>query len=233
MTRISTTGLRILAGSLFCFAATFAAEAQDAQVAPIEAAPIEVKPATPVAAAAAAQAVKKVDKAAAKLTAPKAELKKAEAAKVAPKAAAAPGQAVKKVVAASPCKGLDQKACGGIKACSWIVPKDANDKTGKVQEPYCRKTAGVALKKPAVANPAAASAPGIRKVQSAEKPLPPVLPESAGTSPSAGAKAVAPKVVATKNKVLNAATATTKDVVEKPAAAAAKAVTGTPAAPAP
>ena len=32
----------------------------------------------------------------------------------------------------SPCKGLDQAACGAASACQWIAPK-----SGK-QKPYCR-----------------------------------------------------------------------------------------------
>jgi hypothetical protein len=39
--------------------------------------------------------------------------------------------------AASPCKGLDEKACKGKAAeCTWIVPKK-----GK-QKPYCRLKPG-------------------------------------------------------------------------------------------
>jgi hypothetical protein len=71
---------------------------------------------------------------------------------------------VKKVATVSPCKGLDEKTCGGNKACAWIVPKDPNDKTGKLQEPYCRKVAGVALKKPMVKPAAAAVAPAAKTV---------------------------------------------------------------------
>ena len=81
--------------------------------------------------------------------APAAAKPAAPAAQATTKAAGTPAPAakVKSAAAPSPCKGLDQTACGGNKACAWIVPKDANDKTGKVQEPYCRKVAGVALKK--------------------------------------------------------------------------------------
>ena len=74
------------------------------------------------------------------------------------KPAAAKPVVAKKVASVSVCKGLDEKLCGGNKACDWIVPKDPNDKTGKLQEPYCRKIAGVALKKPMVKPAAAASA---------------------------------------------------------------------------
>lgn len=83
----------------------------------------------------------------------------APAAKPAPapatSAAATTAPAPKKVAAVSPCKGLDEKSCSGNKICSWIVPKDPNDKTGKVQAPYCRKVASA--KKPATAKPAAAA----------------------------------------------------------------------------
>ena len=95
-----------------------------------------------------AAAAKVMAPATAKTTAPA-----TAAAKPAPAAAATTPVApvkpmARKMAAPSPCKGLDAAACGSNKACGWIVPKDANDKTGKLQEPYCRKVAGVALKKP-------------------------------------------------------------------------------------
>jgi hypothetical protein len=87
----------------------------------------------------------------------------------------------KKVATPSPCKGLDEKACGGNKICAWIVPKDPNNKTGKLQEPYCRKVAGVALKKPAVAKPvttpaAATTTPAAKPVTAAKPATPPAPP---------------------------------------------------------
>ncbi len=100
--------------------------------------------------------------------------------------------AVKKAAAPSPCQGLDEKSCSGVKACSWIVPKDANDKTGKVQDPYCRKVAGVALKKPAV-QPAATAAKTAAPASNAATALPPPAANTATATPSAKtvAKAVA------------------------------------------
>lgn len=74
---------------------------------------------------------------------PKTAAKKVEAKKAATNKKA---DAVKKAKPASACKGLAQDACGTNKACAWITPKDANDKTGKVQKPYCRMVAGVAKK---------------------------------------------------------------------------------------
>lgn len=59
----------------------------------------------------------------------------------APAKAAAPAKAK---AAASPCKGLDEKSCKGDTQCGWIVPKKVDAKTGKVDNPYCRKIAGVA-----------------------------------------------------------------------------------------
>ncbi len=120
----------------------------------------------------------------------------APAATAAAPAAAKPA-APKKVVAVSPCKGLDEKSCGGNKACGWIVPKDPNDKTGKLQEPYCRKIAGVAAKKPAV-KPAtaavkpAAVAPAPQVTTTSTPPPAASAPKKPATAAAAGAKAPAP-----------------------------------------
>ena len=79
-------------------------------------------PAAAKAAPAAAAPVAKAAPAAAKPAAP--------AATTAAAPAAAKPAAPKKVAAVSVCKGLDEKGCGGNKACDWIAPKDPNDKTG-------------------------------------------------------------------------------------------------------
>ena len=79
--------------------------------------------------------------------------------------AAAPTTAPAKArAAASPCKGLDEKSCKGDTQCGWIVPKKVDAKTGKPDNPHCRKIAGVAKaaadKKAAGAGtPAKAAAP--------------------------------------------------------------------------
>jgi hypothetical protein len=117
----------------------------------------------------------------------------ASAAKPAATTAAAPAKAVVKKAAVSVCKGLDENGCKTNAACGWIMPKDANDKTGKVQPAYCRKVAGVAAKKPAApaaakaaAAPAAAKAPAA-PATAAAKPAPQVT-----TTTGATAKAPAP-----------------------------------------
>ena len=70
-----------------------------------------------------------------------------------PAAAVKPKAPVK---AASACKGLDETGCKANAECGYVVPTKADAKTGKVDKPYCRKVAGVAVKKPATAAPAAA-----------------------------------------------------------------------------
>ena len=72
-----------------------------------------------------------------------------------PAAAAKPKSPVK---AASACKGLDETGCKANAECGYVVPTKADAKTGKVDKPYCRKVAGVAVKKPAAAAPATAPA---------------------------------------------------------------------------
>lgn len=71
--------------------------------------------------------------------------------------------AAKPVAKPSPCKGLDETACKAKAECSYVVPTAANPTTGKVPAPYCRKTAGVAVKKPAVAKTAAPAAAAAAK----------------------------------------------------------------------
>jgi hypothetical protein len=141
----------------------------------------------PPAAAPAAPAVKP---AAAPPAAPAAKATPAPAAAKAPAAttpAAKPATTAKTPVVV--CKGLDQAACKANTACDYIEPKDANNKTGKVQAPYCRKVAGVAAKKPAAttapaaAKPAATAAPAVAKPAAA-------APVVTTTKPAA---AVAPK----------------------------------------
>ncbi|KAB2850997.1 MAG: hypothetical protein F9K44_03075 [Hyphomicrobiaceae bacterium] len=41
-----------------------------------------------------------------------------------------------KTATPSPCKGLDEKACGGKTECSWV--KATVDKNGKARKAYCR-----------------------------------------------------------------------------------------------
>ncbi len=110
----------------------------------------KVAPATPAASAA-------VKKPAAPASANASTTAKAAVAK--PAGTPAPPATAKKTVAApSPCKGLDQTACGTNKACGWIVPKDPNAATGKVQDPYCRASQQSVQKKPAVKKVNAAKA---------------------------------------------------------------------------
>jgi hypothetical protein len=111
----------------------------------------------------------------------------------------------KTTAAPSPCKGLDKASCGGNKACSWIVPKDANDKTGKVQDPYCRKVAGVVAVKNPMTKPAAA------KVAT-----PAAVVTKAATPPAGAAAAATEGAPAAAEKPM-------KKAVVKPAAAAAPA----------
>lgn len=78
------------------------------------------------------------------ITPPPAAKPAAPAAAKATPATPATSAAAKKAVSA--CKGLDETACKANPECDFVVPKDANNKTGKVQKPYCRKVAGVAKK---------------------------------------------------------------------------------------
>jgi len=87
----------------------------------------------------------------------------------APAATTVPATTAKKPAAkaASACKGLDETACKANAECGYIVPKKADPKTGKVDAPYCRKVAGVAVKKPAdaaakAAAPVKAAVPAVK-----------------------------------------------------------------------
>lgn len=136
-----------------------------------------------------------------------------------------PATTKKPAVAAtpSPCKGLDATACSANKACSWVVPKDPNDATGKVQEPYCRKSGGSAAAKPAAAKPAATA-------KTEAKPAATGNATAAAPAP-AKAKVVAPAAPAGEAKVKAAAPTVTKPKAEaKPVEAPAPAPTTEPAA---
>ena len=173
------------------------------------------KPAMPnadAANAAPAAADQPAPAAAAAKFAPKAAAKAAPAAPAAAavkKPAGTPAQpaavAVKKAVAVAPnCKGLDQTACGAMKACGWVVPKDPNDATGKVQEPYCRATQKAAQKKPAAKKATAAKAA-------------PAVPTAAATTAPAGAVTGAAPISA-KTAAVPAAPAKFKKLVVNPPA---------------
>lgn len=126
----------------------------------------------------------------------------APAAKPAASAAKPPAAAVKKVATVSPCAGLDEKSCGSKGICDWVVPKDPNDKTGKLQSPYCRKKVNTALKKPYV-KPAAGAVTA------------PAIPAANAVKPAASATA----------KVVTAPPVPKANAVKPAASAAAKAVT--------
>jgi hypothetical protein len=108
----------------------------------------------------------------------------------APAATPATTEAKKPKSTASVCKGLDMTACKANTACDFIEPKDANDKTGKVQKPYCRKVAGVAAKKPATATPTAAK-PAAATTAPAAKPTAPAAAAAVKPVAPAGAPAAA------------------------------------------
>lgn len=173
---------------------------------PVKPAPAKVAPAIPDAAATAKAAAKPAD----------------QASPTAATATAIPKPVVKKVAAPSPCQGLDQAACGGNKVCAWIVPKDANDTTGKVQEPYCRKVAGVAAPKPIAPKPLNTAAPA----QTGTQPDPSADQAAKKTAVTPAAK-TKPQVVA--KKLPKAA----PDADVLPWAPAASSSAKTPPAPAP
>ena len=78
---------------------------------------------------------------------PTAPVAKAPAAAATPAVApAAAGKAKAEKKPASPCKGLDQAACGAKTECSFTTPTKVNKATGKVQAPYCHLTAKGAVK---------------------------------------------------------------------------------------
>jgi formylglycine-generating enzyme required for sulfatase activity len=47
---------------------------------------------------------------------------------------------------ASLCARIDERSCKAIADCAWIVPTKIDASTGKADNPYCRKVAGVAKK---------------------------------------------------------------------------------------
>ena len=101
----------------------------------------------------------------------------------APKAPAATAKAPKAPAAASVCKGLAQDACTAKAGeCAWIVPKKVDAKTGKADNPYCRKVAGVAKKaadaaKSAAAKAKAAVTPAPKAAAPAAAPAAPAAPK--------------------------------------------------------
>ncbi len=93
--------------------------------------------------------------------------------------------AAKPAAVVSACKGLDQAGCTGKAAeCAWIVPKKVDAKTGKADNPYCRKVAGVAKK---AADAKAAAAP--KGAATPAAPKAPVAP-AAAAPPAPAAPAV-------------------------------------------
>ncbi len=95
-------------------------------------------------------------------------------------AAAAKVKAEKKP--ASPCKGLDETACGTKTECSFTKPTKVNKATGKVQSPYCHLTPKGAVKKAAAA------------VKSAVTPTPPpTAPKAPAATAPVAPKAAVPK----------------------------------------
>ena len=83
---------------------------------------------------------------------------------------------------ASPCKGLDQAACGAKTECSFTTPTKVNKATGKVQAPYCHLTAKGAVKKVGDAAKAAVTkAPATTAPAAAAKA--PVTAPAAGAAP--------------------------------------------------
>jgi hypothetical protein len=106
----------------------------------------------------------------------------------APAAAKAPATAAAKKPAVVVCKGLDETGCKSNPDCSYVVPTKADAKTGKVDKSYCRKTAGVAVKKPAAAAAPAATTPA--KPAAAATPAKPAAPAAAAAvKPNAPAPA--------------------------------------------
>ena len=58
---------------------------------------------------------------------------------------------VKQAAKPSPCKGLEEAACGSNKACKWTAPAATPDASGKVATPHCSSVASVKKKHPAKA----------------------------------------------------------------------------------
>lgn len=91
----------------------------------------------------------------------------------------------------SACKSLDETGCKANPECGYVVPTKADAKTGKVDKPYCRKVAGVAVKKPAAAAGAATTAPAAAKATTTAPvapkvtaPTTPVVPKPNATAPA-------------------------------------------------
>jgi hypothetical protein len=114
---------------------------------------------------------------------------------ISPAAGAKPAAAAPKKTAVSACKGLDETGCKANPECSFITPTKADAKTGKVDKAYCRKVAGVAVKKPATAaTPATATpatTPAAKPPAAAAKPAAPAgaAPATAAAKPNAPAPA--------------------------------------------
>lgn len=104
----------------------------------------------------------------------------------APTTAPAPAKTEKKAAAPSPCKGLDETACKGNAECGWVVPTKVNKATGKADNPYCRKVAGVA-KKAVDAKAAKGSAAGVAPAAKGSAPAAGAAPAAKGSAPAAGA----------------------------------------------
>ena len=107
----------------------------------------------------------------------------APAAPAAPATAKAPAPAAAAKVKAekkpaSPCKGLEEAACGAKTECSFTKPTKVNKATGKVQAPYCHLTPKGAVKKAAAAvksavTPAPAPTAAAPKAPTATAPVAP------------------------------------------------------------
>ncbi|MEQ1696470.1 MAG: hypothetical protein ABL901_11580 [Hyphomicrobiaceae bacterium] len=157
MKKLHTLGMgAVVATAAFSLFALTANAQQPAPVNPAVVAP--VKPAAPPAAAKPA-------------TAP---------AVTTPAAAAKPKTPAK---AASACKGLDETGCKANAECNYVVPAKADAKTGKVDKPYCRKVAGVAVKKPAAA-PATAPAAAKAAAPATPKAAAPAAPKANAPAPA-------------------------------------------------
>lgn len=110
-----------------------------------------------------------------KPAAPPAAAKPAATAPAVTTPAAAAAKPKSPVKAASTCNKLDETGCKANPECSYVVPTKADAKTGKVDKPYCRKVAGVAVKKPAAAAaPTSTAAPA--KAASPATPATPSAP---------------------------------------------------------
>ena len=153
MKKLQTLGMSaVVATAAFSLFTLTANAQQPPAAAPAAPAAVPVKPAAPVAPPVAA---------------------KAPAPAAAPAAAAAPAKSAAPKVA-SVCKGLDEAGCKAkASECTYVVPTAANATTGKVPSAYCRKTAGVAVKKPVAAAPVAVKPVATAPAAAAPKPAAP------------------------------------------------------------